>query len=218
MPREVFIAGQILTAAEMNSVSDQTVMVFAGTAARGSAIPTPSEGMVTYLSDSNQVQAYTGSAFTPVSGILQVVSTAKTDTFSSTSTTFADVTGLTVTITPSSTSSKVLVMTTVPFGHSSATDFTGLTVADGSNNNLLLASSPGNRQPSFRYSLVNDVNGLDNASFQFLHSPNTTSAFTYKVRAQTNSGTLYVNRSAGDADIGSRGRGVATITVMEVAG
>ena len=44
MPREVFVAGQVLTAAELNVVSDQSVMVFAGTAARGSAIPSPSEG------------------------------------------------------------------------------------------------------------------------------------------------------------------------------
>ena len=58
MPREVFVAGQILTAAEMNVVSDQTVMSFAGTAARGSAIPSPSEGMVSYLSDVDRLQVY----------------------------------------------------------------------------------------------------------------------------------------------------------------
>jgi hypothetical protein len=41
-------------------------MVFADSAARGSAIPSPSEGMVTYLSDTNLVEAYTGAAFVPV--------------------------------------------------------------------------------------------------------------------------------------------------------
>lgn len=61
MPREVFVAGQILTAAEMNVVSDQTVMSFAGTAARGSAIPSPTEGMVSYLNDSNSLEVYTTS-------------------------------------------------------------------------------------------------------------------------------------------------------------
>ena len=66
MPREVFVAGQILTAAEMNVVSDQTVMSFAGTAARGSAIASPTEGMVTYLEDVNRLEAYTGAAFVPV--------------------------------------------------------------------------------------------------------------------------------------------------------
>lgn len=150
--------------------------------------------------------------------VIQVVSTTKTDTFSTTSTSFTDVTGLSATITPRSTSSKILVMATVPFGNSSASAFTGLTLADGSNNNLLPASSPSNRQPSFRFNLMGDINGLDNASLQFLHSPNTTSAFTYKIRISTTSDTAFVNRSSGDGDLTSRGRGVATITLMEIAG
>ena len=58
MPREVFVAGQVLTAAEMNIVSDQTVMVFDDASARDSAIPSPSEGMVVYLKDTNQVLKY----------------------------------------------------------------------------------------------------------------------------------------------------------------
>jgi len=58
VPREVFVAGQILTAAEMNVVSDQTVMSFAGTAARGSAIPSPVGGMMSYLEDVDRLQVY----------------------------------------------------------------------------------------------------------------------------------------------------------------
>ena len=45
----------------------------------------------------------------PTGTVLQVVSTAKTDTFESTSTSFTDVTGLSVAITPSSSSNKILV-------------------------------------------------------------------------------------------------------------
>jgi len=63
--RKVFTAGEVLTAANVNGyLMDQTVMVFAGTAARGSAIGTASEGMLTYLSDSNTVQYYDGAAWT----------------------------------------------------------------------------------------------------------------------------------------------------------
>ncbi len=58
MTREVFVAGQILTAAELNVVSDQTVMSFAGTAARGSAIPSPVGGMMSYLEDVDRLQVY----------------------------------------------------------------------------------------------------------------------------------------------------------------
>jgi hypothetical protein len=47
----------------MGYLMDQAVMVFAGTAARSSAITSPSAGMVTYVSDLAQVQYYNGSAW-----------------------------------------------------------------------------------------------------------------------------------------------------------
>ena len=53
----------------------------------------------------------------PTGSILQVVSTTKTDTFTSTSTSMVDITGLSATITPSSTSSKILVMASVASGN-----------------------------------------------------------------------------------------------------
>jgi hypothetical protein len=60
VPRKVFVAGEILTAADVNTnLMDQAVMSFAGTAARGSAIPSPVEGMVSYLSDVDRLQVYT---------------------------------------------------------------------------------------------------------------------------------------------------------------
>lgn len=61
--RKVFTAGTVLTASDMNSTVDQTVMVFADASARSTAIPTPTEGMVTYLSDVNNVEYYSGSAW-----------------------------------------------------------------------------------------------------------------------------------------------------------
>ena len=62
-----FSAGSVLTAVEVNTyLMQQSVMVFGGTAARGSALPSPSEGMVTYLNDLNQVQYYNGSAWVAV--------------------------------------------------------------------------------------------------------------------------------------------------------
>lgn len=58
--RKVFSAGEILTAADLQGYAvDQSVMVFADSAARGSAIPSPSEGMVTYLEDSDKLFLYT---------------------------------------------------------------------------------------------------------------------------------------------------------------
>jgi hypothetical protein len=69
MSRKVFTAGEVLAAADVNSfLMDQTVMSFAGTAARGSAIPSPVEGMMSYLEDTNDIQVYNGSAYTSTLG------------------------------------------------------------------------------------------------------------------------------------------------------
>ena len=71
--RKVFTAGEVLQAADVNDyLMDQSVMVFAGTAARGSAIPSPSEGMVTYLQDSDSVQVYNGSSFGAIIPIIRI--------------------------------------------------------------------------------------------------------------------------------------------------
>ena len=52
----------------------------------------------------------------PTGSVLQVVQATKTDTFTTTSSTWTNITGLTATITPTSTSSKILIMGSVPFG------------------------------------------------------------------------------------------------------
>jgi hypothetical protein len=64
MPKKTFVAGEVLLAQDVNQfLMDQMVMVFGGTAARSSAIPTPSEGMVTYRTDDKVVEVYNGTAF-----------------------------------------------------------------------------------------------------------------------------------------------------------
>jgi hypothetical protein len=70
MPRKEFDAFTRLDASDVNTyLMDQSVMSFAGTAARGSAIATPVEGMVTYLQDSNSLQLWTGSQWDAASGL-----------------------------------------------------------------------------------------------------------------------------------------------------
>ena len=64
MPRKVFTAGEVLAAADVNNfLMNQSVMTFAGTAARSSAIGTAVEGMVTYLEDSNAYQFWNGASW-----------------------------------------------------------------------------------------------------------------------------------------------------------
>lgn len=58
--RRTFVAGEVLTASNINSfLMNQSVMVFDDAAARTSAIPSPIEGMVSYLKDSDELEKYT---------------------------------------------------------------------------------------------------------------------------------------------------------------
>lgn len=55
-----FTAGEVLAATDVNQfLASQVIMVFAGTAARASAIGTPTEGMFTYLKDTDTLEYYT---------------------------------------------------------------------------------------------------------------------------------------------------------------
>ena len=213
--RKNFVAGEILTAADVNSfLMDQSVMVFDDSAARTTAIPTPSEGMVTYLKDSNQVQAFDGSAFRPVGGILQVLSTTKVDAFSTTSASLTDITGLAVSITPSFSTSKVFVVASVMVGHTTTNVQFDLDIArDGTAVSASTAGSSRNAMSGAR-DVSNDSATAMSASVQFLDSPSSTSALTYSLRINRgSSGTVHVNRRSTAADFGY----VSTITVMEVA-
>jgi hypothetical protein len=70
MPRKEFESFTRLDASDVNTyLMDQSVMTFGGTAARGSAITTPVEGMVTYLEDSNSLQLYDGDGWTSAGGV-----------------------------------------------------------------------------------------------------------------------------------------------------
>jgi hypothetical protein len=218
LPRLEFTAGEVLQAADMNTISDQTVMVFAGTAARGSAIPSPSEGMVTYLKDEDKLFQYvTDWEAVSQPGILQVVQTVKTDTFTTTSNTFADLTGFSATITPSSASSKIMVFANITTGsqvnaavnYRLLRDSTDIFIGDTADSRTRVSKEF--YAPGF---------GTGTETIQFLDSPATTSATTYKVQIRSSeSGQIVaVNRSITDSDSAAFARSASSITLMEVAG
>jgi hypothetical protein len=76
--KKTFTAGEVLTASDVNTyLMEQSVMYFAGTAARSSAIPTPSTGMTSYIGVTGtatipQIETYTGSAWQTPYGLTQV--------------------------------------------------------------------------------------------------------------------------------------------------
>ena len=153
-----------------------------------------------------------------VGKILQVVSITKTDTFSTTSS-YADVTGLSVTITPSSTSSKILVHYDV-FGSNSGTELVGVRILRvGAANPLYVGDTAGSRKVGAKFHRDNSGAYGGNMNGTFLDSPSSTSAETYKVQIGVGTAsTAYVNRVATDTDNVNFPRGVSSITVMEIAG
>jgi hypothetical protein len=110
--------------------------------------------------------------------ILQVVSTTKTDTFTTTSTSFTDVTGLSVSITPSSASSKILVVCNVKGSVTGSTFKAGLRLLRDSTA-IAIGDAAGSRSRGFGQLSAPSYQMLS-SSITFLDSPSSTSSITYK--------------------------------------
>lgn len=135
------------------------------------------------------------------------------NTASTTSTSFVDLSGLSVNITPSSSSSKVLVTVQMLIGYSGANEAFVQLVRGSTAIAVGTSAGSGNNA-----SAVIRVDAVANSSFfpvfiKYLDSPATTSATTYKVQWRTNTGTIYLNRRS-DTTFCS----FSSITVEEVAG
>ena len=144
----------------------------------------------------------------------QVVSAFKADAFSSTADGFFDITGLSVSITPSATSSKVLVISDLALGSSNFDSFNiGFKVLRGSTNIGISTAGSSNFSGGFNFYGSDTTYAFGNAKV-FLDSPSSTSSLTYKVQGtkQDSSGTFYLNRKGSNTGVG----GASSITVMEV--
>lgn len=153
-------------------------------------------------------------------GVLQVVSTAKTDVFSTSSTSFTDVTGLSASITPSSSSNKILVLCSGMGGMDSANS-AALRLVRDSTGIFLGNSASGYTQCSWAnfYSGSADGNNAESFSITYLDSPSTTSSITYKIQAIVAAGTLKINANGSDTSGQAYSyRGASSITLMEIAG
>lgn len=147
--------------------------------------------------------------------VLQVVSSTKTDTYTMSSATFTDVTGLTASITPSSTSSKILVIASLTGTGQVATTGGHIRLARGGTG-IAVGDAAGNRIQDTAYFDASDR--PKTVILEFLDSPSSTSSVTYSVQVRNEgSGTVYVNRSQSDTDNAIFMRTTSTITVMEIS-
>jgi hypothetical protein len=130
--------------------------------------------------------------------ILQVINgTILGESFSSTSASFVDVTGVNATIVPSATSSKILVMMHTQIGNGSTNYGTLVRIVTGTSTEIFTGTNLGSRQSAFGGIGSIATGASVDISSTYIHEPSTTSSLTYKLQVYCESG--------GTARIGASG-------------
>ena len=154
--------------------------------------------------------------------ILQVLQAVKTDTQNTNSTSRVDISGLSIAITPASSSNKILVMFDVAVGTAESTGSLGavylmrgssdIYIGDAASNRARASAQIDNNSGDMSFSVVRNT-GI------FLDSPSSTDAQTYKLQFETHNGAnnVFINQSGDDTDASYIQRVPSSITVMEVA-
>ena len=187
------------------------------------ALPAISAASLTQIPAANIVGVCT-SGLTKTGGfgvVLQVKQTVKTDTFSSTTTgSDVDITGLSVSITPTSASNKILVTYDTNISGSNAGYSGNIHLKRGSTK-IYQGDAEGSRTRSTQFFITrNDTIGhLETIKVHgsFLDSPNTTSETTYKISINAINTNTTVNKTMYDDNQAGVARVPSTITVMEIA-
>lgn len=213
---KTFTTGEVLSASNVNGYLMQGVLVFASAAARDAAITSPQEGQFAYLKDTDSTTYYTGSAWAPSGGgggkVLQVVQAEYSTATAIASTTFTD-TGLTASITPTASNSKVLVLVSQPavIGYSSGSSVGGSAqIVRGSTAVFVQGANKDSLYFTIQVSGQSDLQLGQNISMVYLDSPATTSATTYKTQAAVSS------TAAGRSITAQYNSAKSTITLIEI--
>jgi len=153
----------------------------------------------------------------PTGSVIQTVQTVKTDTFTTTSSSFTDVTGLSVSITPTSSTSKILILCDVG---ASCQNGTGMLIRLLRGSTAIYIGDAASNRP-LTYSQIDGASSLYSVfrcTAIYLDSPATTSSTTYKIQISNSaSGTSAVNRTQQDRDTSLYdARTASSITVQEI--
>ena len=151
-------------------------------------------------------------------GIIQIKQTIKKDQFTTTSVVssggYVDITGLSVTITPTRSDSKILVKAVIYNSNANAVNFFRLLRGSTFIEQPSGTSSSGASYNAHAFAYYNADNWQDSTTIEILDSPGTDSAITYKVQGGVTSSTLTVNKFYNTSNY----YGISTITAMEVSG
>lgn len=168
--------------------------------------------------NNNVISVPTGHMISQSGMSVQVFQSVKTDTFATTSTSYVDVTGLSVSITPKSITNKILVFGNISLGSSTVDRYSvfGRLVRDSTP--IHIATAVESRDAgTFSYQM-GGFEGPMSQGFTFLDSPSTTSLTTYKIQIRAEAPqTAYINRGLeADGNTSITPRVVSSITVMEI--
>jgi len=150
-----------------------------------------------------------------------VVQAHKSGVFSTSSTTFVDVTGLSLSFTPTTATSKVLLLAVISVSKDGTTAGSSVAqvrlVRDASAINVGNAAS--SRTQAFGVNVLQATTGynIDNIGTVFVDSPATTSAVTYALQIRSESGSVGVNRNDNDSGSTDRTRTASSLIAIEVA-
>lgn len=184
--------------------------------------------MYVYYNDGTSAQwvAAVGGTVPSQGKILQVVSTTKDDIYDISLAGGAvaptNITGLEATITPSFTSSKILVFVNIMFSVDASSGKSFVLYRDATPVGIGNATGANSRTRTTGSSTLRATSDASNLSANYLDTPATTSAITYGARIHntnnSSTGQVAVNRTWRDDNANYEPRGISTITVMEVAG
>ena len=207
--------GTALTLSAATASTDTMYCVFLGRALQ-TVNPATNSISTAMISDNAVTAAKISASLGKVGQVLQAV---KTDTQNTTDdNTFTDISGLSQAITPSATTSKILVLFTVN-ATADTQDHVGIRLVRGSTDIFIgtNANAGQNVSAGYRAGTAEENYHPANLCGQFLDSPNTTSATTYKIQAASND-QFFVNRPHDDTGTTNvqRPHTSSSLTLIEV--
>jgi hypothetical protein len=226
----ILILGSVLN---VGTPTDRTVtLAKMATGTDGQIITYDASGNPTAVGPGSDGQVLTSTgagsppAFEAVPGgglCLQVLGMTKTDTTSLASTSFADISGMTIAITPTKTSSRILLAVNLSIGAYTLGSAGKIQrdIAGGGYSDLLIGDAASSRTRCtwhFR-AATGGVYTVDPFNCTFLDTPSYSSGneITYKIQwSATGGNTIYLNRAWDDSDTANYPRSASSMTVMEI--
>ena len=156
-------------------------------------------------------------------GIIQVVHANTSAHTHSNSTSYTDITGVTATITPTRSDSKILIQCTLAVSKENNHSFLGRIVRDGSvitGSGGAAESGHGNQIDGVWWNVRTQIYSPNPFTVSYLDSPSSTSALTYKAQGKTTNSSYYfaINRTTSSQDLEYASPAFSMITLMEISG